>query len=466
MMADGDADRVGETRRGCPPGREVELSGWGRFPRRRSSVHAIAAPAEVASCLSGDGPVIARGNGRSYGDAAIGAGSTLSMVGLDRLIAFDSATGRLTAEAGILLRDIIDAFLPRGWFPPVVPGTRLVTLGGAIASNVHGKNHHGHGGFARCLDEFTLMTPRDGVLKVSRASHPDLFAATIGGMGLTGIILDAMLRLRPVETGWVSQRTVATRDLAETMKILREEEGATYSVAWIDCLARGAEVGRSLVYLGEHATRDELAAARGSGAPLFPPAKQARLTVPIDAPGFVLNPLSMRLFNELYYRKGARGAGKKTLVPWQPYFFPLDGVGDWNRIYGRRGFVQHQCVLPHETAGTALPEIMGRVARRGDASFLAVLKAMGACEGDISFAMPGFTLTLDFPVRDGLLDFLDELDKIVVSAGGRLYLAKDARQSRATFEAGYPSLERFRTLRHASGAAPRYRSFLSERLGL
>jgi FAD/FMN-containing dehydrogenase len=379
--------------------------------------------------------------------------------------AFDPVTGRLTVEAGVLLADILAAFLPRGFFPPVVPGTKLVTVGGMIAADVHGKNHHRDGGFGAHVEELKLAVPDGRTITCSRLENPDLFAATIGGMGLTGTILEATFRLKPVETGWMRQRTIVAADLDGAMAALRETADVTYSVAWIDCLARGASLGRSLIYAAEHATRDEVAALR-PGAELFSLPRRGRLTVPLDLPAVTLNRASVKAFNELYFRRGARTAGAPVLVHWDPYFFPLDGIGDWNRIYGRRGFVQYQCVLPSASAREVLGDLVERISARGNASFLAVLKQLGPSTGTLSFPIEGFTLALDLPVTDDLFPLLDELDRSVVAAGGRLYLAKDARQSRATFEAGYPGLPAFRELRRGLGAEGRIVSRLSSRLGI
>jgi FAD/FMN-containing dehydrogenase len=283
-------------------------------------------------------------------------------------------------------------------------------------------------------------------------------------MGLTGIILEATLRLRPVETGWIRQRTIVAHDLARAVAALEAADASTYSVAWIDAMAKGSRLGRSLIFVGEHAGVDAL--DEKASRDRFPPIGAPRLSVPVDLPDFVLNPLGMRAFNEAYFRRGEQRSRAPFLLPAGPYFFPLDGVGAWNRIYGRRGFVQHQCVLPQAAAPAALAEILGRVSARGDASFLAVLKKLGPGSGLLSFPLAGFTLALDFAVTPDLLPFLDQLDEIVVSAGGRLYLAKDARQSRATFEAGYPDLPRFRDLRRSLDPGSRIRSRLAERLGL
>jgi decaprenylphospho-beta-D-ribofuranose 2-oxidase len=266
-------------------------------------------------------------------------------------------------------------------------------------------------------------------------------------MGLTGTILQATIRLLRVETGWIKEHTIVAGDLAAALAILSKHDDASYSTAWIDCLAKGSALGRSLIYLGEHATNVDVETLK-PGAPRTPPPRTRRLSVPLDLPHFTLNSWSVAAFNEIYYRKGISSAGKPFLNETDSFFFPLDSVQDWNLIYGRRGFLQHQSVVPAERAHAAFGEILGRVAKRGNASFLAVLKKLGASSrGLMSFPSPGFTLALDLAIDNGIFEFLDDLDRLIAAAGGRLYLAKDARQSRATFEAGYPNLVKFRDVR-------------------
>ncbi|MCP3462201.1 FAD-binding oxidoreductase [Bradyrhizobium sp. CCGUVB23] len=436
------------------------ISGWGRFPVVDTDLLTPRSFGAVGDAIAATSGGVARGNGRAYGDAGIGVSQTLAMTAFDRVRSFDPATGRIRLEAGVLLSDLIETFGPRGFLPYVVPGTRFVSVGGAIAADVHGKNHHCEGGFGRYVDSILLRTGAGETIEASREANPDVFLATIGGMGLTGVILEATLRLRPVETGWIRERVISASDLHAAMRALDAGDSATYSVAWIDCVARGSDLGRSLIYLGEHARASELP----DGAEVFPRGQDPRLNVPIDFPSMTLNRFSVRAFNELYYRMGARRAGGSHLVSIFPYFFPLDGVGAWNRIYGRRGFLQHQCVIPHEGALGVLGDILDRVSRRGDASFLAVLKKLGQGDGLMSFPMPGYTLALDFPATGNIMNFLDEIDRIVVAAGGRLYLAKDARQSRSTFEAGYPALQRFKEIRASLDPMAKIRSKLSQRL--
>lgn len=437
-----------------------EISGWGRWPRRRCRVATPAAPDAVALAPG----AIPRGLGRAYGDCAMSPELTLSTARLDRMRAFDPATGTLEAEAGVSLGAVIATFLPRGFFPAVTPGTKFVTLGGAIAADVHGKNHHGAGSFGDHVLWFDLLGP-DGETRCAPDRNPDLFRATLGGMGLTGLVTRAAIRLKPVETAWIRQRTIPAPDLDAAIAAFEASLSATYSVAWIDCLARGASRGRSLLQLGEHALRAELPPGRAA-APLEAPRRAPR-RVPLDAPGWALNPLTVRAFNALYWRAGVRGP-RERLVDWDGYFYPLDAVHDWNRIYGRRGFAQYQCALPLGPARDGLAEMLEAIAASGLGSFLAVLKRFGpgAPDRPLSFPIEGYTLALDFPLTAEALTLMDRLDEITLAAGGRLYLAKDARMTQATFQAAYGAgRTAFARLLAGQGGA-RFASLQSRRLGL
>ena len=443
----------------------IDLGGWGNYPRFPTELVEPRTPADAENLLAGRSGLIARGNGRAYGDAGIGERSTLSSRGLNRMRAFDPQTGLLTVEAGVLIADVLATFASRGFFLKVVPGTKFVTIGGAIAADVHGKNHHRDGGFGDNLESFGLALASGETVTCSRSQNPELFAATTGGMGLTGVILEATIRLMPIETAWLRQQTTVAGNLDTAISELEKSASATYSVAWIDCLARGASLGRSLIYSAEHATLDDKDRLRPDLEP-FPALNRGRLSVPAPLPSFILNRASVMAFNELYFRRGASRAGAESLVHWDPYFFPLDRIGNWNRIYGRRGLLQHQCVIPLDRARGVIGEILDRVSRRGSASFLAVLKLLGDSHGTISFPLRGYTLAMDFPVTETLFSFLDELDELVVGAGGRIYLAKDARQSRATFEAGYPGLAVLRDIRRQMPGGERLVSRQSARLGI
>lgn len=437
-----------------------ELSGWGRWPRRACVVATPSAPTAVADALGG-GRRIARGLGRSYGDCAISADGVIATDRLDRFIALDPDAAELTVEAGVSLADIIAALLPHGFFPAVTPGTKFVTVGGAIAADVHGKNHHGAGSFGDHVLWFDLMDGEGRVQRCSPQENSTLFHATIGGMGLTGVILRAAIRLKRVETGWIEQRTVVAPDLDAAIAAFESSLDTTYSVAWIDCLARGRALGRSLVYLGEHARRAALPPDQARDP--FARQRRADVVMPLDAPSWALNRLTVGAFNHVYWRAGTRGP-KTRLIDWDRYFYPLDAVLHWNRIYGARGFAQYQNVVPLADASTVLKAMLGEITGSGLGSFLAVLKRFGpgAPQRPLSFPMEGYTLALDFPLSPAALTLMDRLDEITLAAGGRLYLAKDSRMTQRTFECGYGArADAFRAQR-----VPGFGSLQSNRLGL
>jgi len=440
------------------------LSGWGRYPVLPCRLERPADVADLRELLRAGEPLIARGNGRGYGDCALQPeGATASMLAMNRMLDFDARQGLLTVQAGVLLADIVDAFLPRGWFPAVTPGTRFVTVGGMIAADVHGKNHHAAGSLRRHVAWLDLLAPSGGIVRCSPSENAELFDCTFGGMGLTGVVLRACLRLAPVRTAWIRQETVVATDLAQAMDAFETSASWTYTVAWIDCLARGAALGRSLLFRGEHAEPGELPEAWRQ-APLRAPAGRG-WRVPVDLPAFLLNRLSVRAFNALYFRAGARAPGSR-LVDWRSFFYPLDAIGDWNRIYGARGFAQYQCVIPQAAARGGLAALLDTISAAGEGSFLAVLKQLGPQDGSFSFPMRGYTLALDFPVNPRTLALMEELDRIVAEHGGRIYLAKDARISRERFAQTEPRAAAFRRLRQARGMHPRYASALSRRLDL
>ena len=431
----------------------VLLSGWGNYPRAQVNLLSPESGAVPAAIIASES-LIPRGNGRAYGDAALNTHATLSMLPSGRIIAFDQ--GRLTAEAGVTLAEIIAQFLPRGWHVPVSPGTKFVTVGGMIAADVHGKNHHGAGSFGQHVESIELARA-DGAIVTLTPGHP-LFAATTGGMGLTGVILSATFRMIPVETAFIRQETRRAANLAEAMAAFEESQNWTYSVAWIDCLAAGGALGRSLIYLGEHARADELTGQ----APLALIRRRTK-RIPFDFPGFVLNSFSVRAFNELYFRRGKIG---QSIIDTDTYFYPLDAILEWNRIYGRSGFVQYQCVIPKAASDSGIRAILQRVARAGTGSFLAVLKLFGKQDGLLSFPMEGYTLALDFRATPAVLALLNELDAIVADHSGRVYLAKDARTSAQMLRRFYPRLAEFQSIRNEADPNRRFTSLLSNRLDL
>ncbi len=442
----------------------MKLSGWGRFPVVDCRTACCRTTTNLSSLLARTETLIARGNGRAYGDAALNADLTLSMLGLDRLRSFDPDTGLLTCEAGVLLADILELFVPRGWFPAVVPGTKFVTVGGMIATDVHGKNHHHDGTFGRHVEELEIAIA-DGTIEVcSRHVRPELFHTTVGGMGLTGLILSATLRLIPIETAYLREETLVAVDLDQAMTLFEESQEWAYSVAWIDCLAKGPRRGRALVSRGEHLAYTDLP-TRLRGAPLVAH-RHGGHRIPFDAPSALLNSATVRLFNMAYHARGTMSAGERV-VHYDSFFFPLDRLLEWNRLYGRRGFVQYQCVLPKNESARGLMALLDRIAAAEAGSFLAVLKLLGAQgEGALSFPMEGYTLALDFPLKPGTLELLTELDRITISHGGRVYLAKDARTSREHLREGYHHLPEFEHFRAEIGAKGKFVSAMSQRLAL
>ncbi|MFF3616856.1 FAD-binding protein [Streptomyces sp. NPDC002580] len=448
------------------PADTVSVTGWGRtaptaarMVRPRTYEEAVTA---VRDCGARGG--IARGLGRAYGDAAQNAGgAVLDMTGLDRIHAVDLDAGTVVCDAGVSLHRLMEVLLPLRRFVPVTPGTRYVTVGGAIGADIHGKNHHVSGSFARHVLSFELLTA-DGEIRTVGRGTP-LFDATAGGMGLTGVILRATVRLQPVETALMTVDTERAVDLDDLMaRLTAGDHRYRYSVAWIDLLARGARMGRSVLTRGDHAPLDALPAR----ARRRPPALRAsRLpAAPSFVPEGLLGRTTVGLFNELWYRKAPRArTGELQSVP--AFFHPLDGVPHWNRVYGRGGFVQYQFVVGHGQEET-LRRIVRRISERRCPSFLAVLKRFGRGDpGWLSFPLPGWTLALDIPANlPGLGAFLDELDEEVAGAGGRVYLAKDARLRPDLLAAMYPRLGVFRSLRRELDPRGVFTSDLSRRLGL
>ena len=444
-----------------------KIGAWSNFPvqdclsvRPEKVAELRALPAEGALP-----DYISRGMGRGYGDGALNAGSGVILhERLGRLLDFDPATGVVTAEGGACFADLIKAFLPRGWFLPVTPGTKYVSLGGAIAADVHGKNHHSDGSFGRFVLDFELLTGTGEVLRCSRDENADVFFATLGGMGLTGAILSARVQLRKVESGYVSVKYQRARDLDEALGLFATgDRDHRFSVAWIDCLSSGKSFGRSVLMRGDHAPAARLE-GRAADAPLAPPARR-RLGVPFFMPSFVLNPWSVKAFNGLFYR---RHRDRDALVDYESYFYPLDSVANWNRFYGRRGYLQYQVVLPRAAARGGLVQLLERLAASRRASFLAVLKATGPESGGLlSFPTPGYTLALDLPYsgRD-VLEFLRGLDDILLAHGGRVYLAKDACMTPQSFERMYPRLGEFREIKRRLDPRGRFASSQSKRLGI
>ncbi|WP_300064263.1 FAD-binding oxidoreductase [uncultured Roseobacter sp.] len=439
------------------------LSGWGRYPVLPCMQHDPVTVEDMVRAIE-SAPVIARGAGRAYGDSALQTQGVIRTKQMGRAVSLDAASGVLEAEAGASFADVLAVAVPQGWFVPVTPGTKFVTLGGAAAADVHGKNHHAAGAFGDHVLWLELMGADGNLRRCSPTEDAACFQATLGGMGLTGIIRRLALQMIPVETAWMRQETVMAPDLEAAFAAFEASQDWTYTVAWIDALAGGAAQGRTVLFRGEHARLDDLPAARRAH-PLEAPARR-RLSIPVNAPNLLLNRWSARAFNMAYWR-AQRGKTETQLVDYDSYFYPLDAVLHWNRLYGRRGFVQYQCVLPLAASLRGLRQMLDAIRASGEGAFLAVLKLMGAqSRTGLSFPMQGYTLALDFPMTKTLPRLLHRLDAIVTAYQGRIYLAKDARMSAETFRRGYDDLENFEALRRDIGAAGVFKSHQSERLGL
>ena len=436
-----------------------ELEGWGRFPTQTCRVARPEKRRELnAATQSEEVPdLIARGLGRAYGDAALNENSgVLLNEKLNRFLDFDESSGILHAEAGASFADILQIFVPRGWFLPVTPGTKFVTLGGAIACDVHGKNHHRDGCLSNFIEEIELLTA-DGQTRILTRETPAEFWATIGGMGLTGVILSAKMRLIPIETAQIAANYTRTENLEATLAAFGSDENFQYSVAWIDCLARGDSLGRSVLIRGNHAKKSQVP---NDNALNFSAPRGKK--VPLDFPDFALNPLSVKAFNAVYY---AAHPNAQKLVDFESFFWPLDAVSGWNKIYGSRGFIQYQCVLPFETSRAGLTKLLETISQSGQASFLAVLKTFGAANAaPLGFPLPGHTLSLDIPASEGILEFTRQLNAIVVAHGGRVYLAKDATLDAETFRRMYPRHAEFAAVKQSLDSENRFQSSLSKRL--
>lgn len=447
----------------APPAVTTKLSGWGANLRADCRLVGPEVPDDLPAVLDRAGTV-ARGLGRSYGDAALNAGhQVIGMTKVDRYLAFDENIGTLVCEAGVSLAQIIDDFAPRGWFPMITPGTKFVTVGGCIASDVHGKAHHAQGSFASCVEAMTLLLANGEVVAVSRERHPELFWGTLGGMGLLGVVLTATIRLRKIETTYFRQKSVRVADLESMFAALEEYDHAfPYSVATLDVFAKGARLGRGVLNLGEHATRDELPARfakhplRVSGPP--------KLDVPFELPEVALNTASIRVVNAVIQRIQASAA---AFGHYEGFFYPLDMLAHWNRGYGRRGFTQYQFVIPFEDGLPRMRKILETILSSGELPFLNILKRMGnESEAPLSFPRAGYTFAIDFPIRHGTVSVLRKLDTLVLDSGGRIYLAKDSYADAATFRAMYPRLEEWLETKAKYDPRGVFTSNLGRRVGL
>lgn len=440
------------------------ISDWGNYPVIDAEVSGFDTVDHLRKQLEAPGEVIAFGNGRSYGDASL-QNRILLTRRFNKFLSFDESTGELCCQAGTLLSEILDVFIPRGWFLPVTPGTKLITVGGAIAADVHGKNHHVDGSFGQHIISMDVMRNDGSVITCSPTENAGFFKVTVGGMGLSGVILNVTFRLRKIETAYIREDTVRAANLTEIMDCFESSGDWTYSVAWIDCLAKGDALGRSIMMRGEHAQEMELLHQKRKARPLE--AKRGlTLNVPIRLPNFALNHWTMQAFNFAYYNK-CRPGTHRNIVDYNSFFYPLDAISNWNRIYGKRGFTQYQFVIPKAAGREGMTKILKRITESGLGSFLAVLKLFGKQESFMSFPMEGYTLALDFPISQKAMSLFKELDAMVVDYGGRLYLAKDSRMDAAMFGKTYPNADEFReAIAVLNEGETRFASLQSKRIGI
>lgn len=426
------------------------LTGWGLYPKIKNKSFLFRNESSLKKLLSKQQSFIPYGNGRSYGDSALWE-NIIYCKPYNYFLDFDEASGVLHVQSGVLLSEILDVVVPKGWFLKVTPGTKLITVGGAIASDVHGKNHHVEGCFSECVQEMRVMLPDGSVQSCKKGD--ELFFATCGGMGLTGVILDAKITLKKTSSKNINQTTIKTKNLKETFEAFEKYSHMPYSVAWIDCLASRDDIGRCLLMVGDFADDGELDYKA-----------KKRLNIPFNFPSFALNNFSIKAFNWLYYNKAPSGISNQK-VDIDTFFYPLDAIDNWNRIYGKGGFTQYQFILPKDVSFDGLQEILGAISKSKKGSFLAVLKLYGKSnENYLSFPLEGYSLALDFKIEDGLFELLDTLDELVLKYNGRIYLTKDVRVKKEIFEKGYPMIERFREFRKKHGMDTKFQSLQSKRV--
>lgn len=401
-----------------------KVTNWGNFPIVEKEIRSDDSFRKIKEFVLNHNEVIARGNGRCYGDSSLGE-HIFSTKKLNKFISFDRLNGIIECESGVLLSDVLEIAVPQGYFLYVTPGTKFVSVGGAIASDVHGKNHHAEGCFSEYVIEFKLMIENGDIINCSREENSDKFWATIGGMGLTGIILTAKFKLKNIESAYIRQESIKAENLDEIFNLFEESESWTYTVAWIDCLQKGKNIGRSILMRGEHAFQHELP-QKFKEKPLRLK-KKFEPTVPFYFPGFVLNALTVKIFNYLYYKKQSKKE-VKNFIDYETFFYPLDFVHDWNKIYGKSGFIQYQMMIPKESGKEGMKKILETIANSGNGSFLAVLKLYGKenPEAYNSFPFEGYSLALDFKVNSKLKKLIDQLDDIVEQYNGKIYLTKDS----------------------------------------
>ena len=427
----------------------MKISAWGNYPKIEANVFNLKNIDNLKNFILDKDELIAYGNGRSYGDSALSK-NIIQTKNYNYFLDFDKENGILEVQSGVLLSEILDLIVPNGYFLKVTPGTKLITVGGAIASDIHGKNHHMQGCFSECVEEITLFCNNE-IKKVKK--DDELFLATCGGMGLTGIILSAKISLKKINSSFIKQTTIKTKNLNETFEAFEQNANSPYSVAWIDCLANDKEIGKSLLMVGDFLDDNNLEVP-----------KKKKLSIPFDFPTFTLNKFSVKTFNYLYYNK-VKDSLSTQIVDYETFFYPLDSISNWNRIYGKNGFTQYQFILPKESSFEGLKKILKTISFSGKGSFLAVLKLYGKENKNyLSFPIEGYSLALDFKIEKDTFKLLNKLDEIVLKYGGRIYLTKDVRVSKEIFEKGYPKINLFRELRKDLKLNKIYNSLQSKRV--
>lgn len=443
-------------------GKKESLAGWGNFPFSESFVMQARNEDDLLDVMK-ENAIIGRGLGRSYGDQAVNDQKQVAVLTkMNRFLEWEDNEGILTCEAGASLEEIITVFAPRGWLPMICPGTKFVTVGGAIANDIHGKAHHIDGSFVNCVLSFTILLADGRIMLASRTDNPDLFWANFGGLGLLGIILTAKLKLRKIESTFFKQKSMKIKNLDHMLDALNENDHIyNYSVAWIDALAKGNKLGSGVLTLGNSAKREELPLKLRSNPLKIHPS--SKLTIPFFLPSFTLNNVTVQILNRVI---AFVQNSPKEFVHYEKFFFPLDAINHWNRGYGKRGFIQYQFVIPEENGKKNLVDILEMIADSGCTPFLNVFKKMGEAQGILSFPFKGYTLAIDFPVTKKLLEFTPRLDVKVLEAGGRIYLGKDAVLNETMFKKMYPEYLRWMDIKKTFDPGNRFSSNISRRLGL
>lgn len=444
------------------PSKKEKLAGWGNYPVLESSVVTPRSEDDFKEVLQ-ENNLVARGLGRSYGDQALNDNHWVALcTRFNCFLSWSEPEGILECQAGVSLEEIISVFAPRGWFPKICPGTKFVTIGGAIANDIHGKAHHIDGSFVNCVISFTILLADGRILNASRTENADLFWANFGGLGLLGLILTVTLQLRRIETTYFNQKSIVISNLDHMLETLdKHDHEYNYSVAWIDALAKGKKLGSGVITFGNGARFNELPdKLKADPLKLHP---KSKLDLPLFLPSFALNTFTVRILNRViaFVQHSPR-----EFVHYEKFFFPLDAINNWNKGYGKRGFIQYQFVIPEENGKKNLTEILEMIAGSGCTPFLNVFKRMGDAQGILSFPFKGYTLAIDFPVTKKLFSFTPRLDQKVLDAGGRLYLGKDALLKEQMFKAMYPQYQEWLAVKQKYDPGNKFSSAIARRLGL